>query len=816
MRSIKLIITLSFVFLISLCLLGITLMYLELVELSEVNDISQERDELVIVSNTLASLYKAEGVGSIFISDPTPSLKLEYDSLMDQVYFHIDSLKKLSQDEIQQVHLDTVTFLLDKKRENIYKISQLLDSINQQVVIPISRTSILSKKDIADLDKILQNTTQKQEDTTIIELGKKNFFQRVKDVFQPGKDSSIVISSNMMTKDIDSISVPVLKDTLVEYVHDIVLDYNRRNSVFMRQLVYRQNMMHVMNEELTIQINKILMDVEHREYEMSLQILQKKEDVLNRSSKIAYLISMIALGFTLISLIIIYRILANNQRYRKEIENAKKYAENLLAARERLILTITHNIKAPISSIIGYMELLYKSKLPEREKYYVKNMQNSAEHVLQLVKDLLDYHALESDKQEINIMPFSPYMLFRDIFNSFIPEADRNDIRMEFCCDIDIETAYESDPYRLRQIVNNLFSNALKFTPPGGHIVFSSTLIPRSGIFDLVISLKDSGCGIKEEEQTIIFEEFRRLNSGKEVEGSGLGLPITQKQVRLLKGNIVLKSMVGKGSEFIITVPMNKSGKNPDPVGQEEIKKLLNVDTNKKILFIDDDIVQLNLLSELLKNEGFTPVICNDSTDALNLIQNTSFDLIFTDIQMPDMNGFELVDRIRMANIRGSKTIPVIALSASSAISQQKYIEAGFSDFLSKPISVSQLLEKVSFYLEGEEIQSFTENESSGFNSLIQFASDDKEASREIINSFIDENHKNLLNLKTALNNDDWDNVKKISHKMLPLMRMISEVEIVNILCSFEAGSRDKEVGHKLVVRIGALLTKASYFCSKL
>ena len=820
-QYIKSIITISFIVLISLCICGIALIYLELVEFSTISSApTKERKELILVSSTLASLYKAESAGNMLMAETMPFARLQYDSLLSRVFFQVDSLKKVANDSVLDIHLDSVAILLQQKQRNTYQMFLLLDSVNQRTVFPISRTTVLSKKDLNYLDNVLQKSFLIQEDTMIVEGQRKKFIERVKAVFTSQADSQLVISKNTVEK-FDSVEMmlPTLTDTIVQYVNERIVDYTRKNDVVVNQLIRRQMMMHSMNEALTVQINKILRDIEFREYQRAIYLLEEKELSLTRSVNIAYIVSLAALVLTIVFLFLILRSISHSQSYRKELEASKRYAENLLDARERLIFSLTHDIKSPISSIIGYIELMSKSKLPQRIKYYIENMSNSAEHVLRLVKNLLDYHTLDSDKQQIKLMPFSPCILLSNICQSFLPLADKKNIVLNFKCDIPKEDYFESDPYRLRQIVDNLMSNAIKFTPSKGKI---SLMVSMEEVLNdtktglLKIEVIDTGCGIETEKQSVIFEEFRRIGD-KDVEGSGLGLAITRKLVLLLKGDIIVESEYGVGSKFTATLPVMRSTNN-DEVEIPEEEDTVQAITGRKVLFIDDDVVQLNLISELLNSQGFMPSVCNKSLDALALIQKTKYDMIFSDIQMPDMNGFELVERIRMAQFENAKTVPVIALSASSNIPEQKYIEAGFSGFIEKPCSLGQILRVVEQYLGECDLQS-AENEDRdvGFNALVRFATDDVEAARDIVRSFIQENQKHAKQLRRALKDNDWDTVKKIAHKMLPLVRMVSSGEIISLLAAFDRENlQDKGKVKDLIALVKKLLKDAETFLMKL
>jgi CheY-like chemotaxis protein len=518
-------------------------------------------------------------------------------------------------------------------------------------------------------------------------------------------------------------------------------------------------------------------------------------------------------------------------------------------------------------------------------------MRHSATHILDLTRNLLDFHSLETTLQKNEPFPFSPHDLLTDIYESFIPEARKKELNFDLDMDINIDQKeiYVSDPYRIRLILNNILSNALKFTPPKGSVLLSAFLIRTKRKTELLLSVKDTGPGIKKEDINRIFEEFRRLDHASE--GLGLGLNIALKLAQSLGGSISVDSMPDKGSIFTVVLPLLKSDpvvksdpaiKNdpesaktaplpphtdktdesqtqtiavcvgepqanlsdepqaPDNQPDNQDKEMEQADENKKfafpeeshannlpldertteneedmtveeniqephpanagpkILFIDNDSIQLDLLSNLLKRKGLIPYTCSSSIKALDMLQQEHFDMIFSDIRMPDMNGFELVFRIRSLDSEEMKTIPIIGLSAQSQISEEKYKDAGFSEFLIKPFTSGQLLNIIRKYTSGEENflpieENSTAQEENGFQALIKFAGDDRKAVLSIIHSFIEETEKNHLQLDRAFESDDWETVQDVSHKMLPLMKMISAQKLVLLLQDYEKGGKSKE-----------------------
>jgi signal transduction histidine kinase/CheY-like chemotaxis protein len=786
----KLIVIIGYVIMVALSISGIVWIYTEWLNFTKTSESRPQRQELVILSNTLATMYHAEGTVGLLSLVTDPGLSIEYDSLMTTIFCQIDDLKKNSKEPDLNMHLDSLNILLLRKKENTAELVQLVKSFQDNTIKEITNTTILNRNDLDALDNLLANTIHQTEDTSTIVGEKKGFFRRIGDAIKSANPDTLrqINSSSASTQ--QELVLPAIKDTLVEFIQEINKTAQKKNAAITVQLMLKQNELYSMNERTTAQINQIMTELETAEYNDTIRLSNERTETIRRSSIIMSIIAFAAIIVALIFMSWILHSLTVSQRLHRQIELAKKDVEELLASREQLMLTITHDIKAPVSSILGYLELMTKDQPSSQEGYYIENMQHSATHILDLVRNLLDFHSLESSHQKPDQLPFSPYILLSDIYESFIPNARKKELQFEFQPDMDKEASYANDPYRIRQIVNNILSNAIKYTPAKGSVVFSAKLIRNKQQIELLIAVRDTGPGIKEQDKKQIFEAFKRLDyTGSGIEGFGLGLNISNKMAHLLGGSISVESTLGEGSVFTVTLPLYPMS----PAITRPVKKRL--DTHPvKILFIDDDPIQLDLVSKITEREGMIPHTCSHSLEALSLLQKEHFDILFSDIQMPDMNGFELVKRIRQSGFEGAATIPIIGLSANSYASQAKYKEAGFTSFLVKPFTSGQLIETIYRSTSGSEnpTVAIAPKENKGFEALMEFAGDDPEAGKSIIRSFVTETEKSYRLLAQAFANDDWETVRNISHKMLPLMKMISADELVSLLESYAAGGKEK------------------------
>jgi len=525
----------------------------------------------------------------------------------------------------------------------------------------------------------------------------------------------------------------------------------------------------------------------------------------------ARIIGGIAVGAVLLSaffLILIMRDISRSNRYRQQLEVANKRAEDLLIAREKLMLAITHDFKAPLGSIMGYTELLSRLTEDERQRFYLDNMKSSSEHLLKLVSDLLDFHRLDLNKAEVNRVTFNPSQLFDEIYVSFEPLTAAKGLALQCHVVPELNGRYISDPLRLRQIVNNLLSNAVKFTQKG-----EISLTASYDSSKLTIAIADTGKGMASEDRERIFQEFTRLSGAQGEEGFGLGLSIVKKLVTLLEGTIDVQSTLGKGSCFTVTLPLYPVGKSlaesesPESESSENEspyapKQSAAIPPMKviRVLLIDDDKIQLNLTAAMLKQHGIDAVCCEQLEQLIEQLRSSVFDVLLTDIQMPAINGFDLVKLLRASNIPQAKTIPVIAVTARSEMDKAALHEHGFAGCLHKPFTVKELLLTVNEgQLSADEAHITEDMGTVGINlsALTAYSEDDPEAAYSIIHTFIEETGKNVERMQQALNEKEVDGIAAMAHKLLPLFTMIGAEETIAPLKWLEA-CRGEEFSEKI------------------
>jgi len=774
--------------LVLLAITGFVAIYLEVVKSNRQGaDNTFLRKELIDLSNTLSTMYEAEGTANLLAFADNEHLMLEYDSLSSRVLVQIDSLRHISTNNDISSSLDSLSVLLLKKRDNALIMFQSVKQIDKNIVDEITKKTIITRSDIDKLNDILAEVTTVKEDTALAVTEKKSFFRRLKDVVNPNASDTIKHISKGSTSEKKALVSPVVTDTIIDFIRQIDKQTQKKNAVIIRQVIARQHELYIIKELTGFHINKIMDSLEEQEYLANTVQLKEKNDSLKRSTLQVSLIGLSAIIVAVFFMSWILKSLNESRRLQKNIQEARKNAETLLKSREQLIYTITHDIKAPLSSIIGFLDLIKGDALSQKQQYYVQNMHSSASHILDLVRNLLDFHSIEKQQFQLTLVAFSPASLIRDIYESFLPLAQKKNLSFKLNSTLSEKKIFLSDPYYIRQIVNNLLSNAIKFTPEQGSISLVASM-EKTNCWK--VAVQDNGQGIELADQVKIFDEFIRLDkTRKEMEGSGLGLPISKKLATLLGGTIEVKSQKGAGSVFTLSIPLTPALE--DTVFNTDTPSVVSSD---KILFVDDDQIQLNLLSEWMKREGLPYICCSSGYEALEYIGKESVAIVFTDIHIPGMEGFELIKRIRQMDFPKAATLPVIAFSAGFQGSFPELKTAGFNEFLFKPCKPHQLMDIIEKYTPlKRKTDEIYQNDESGWRNVIDFVSDDQAAATKIIDSFIEETVKSRKQLKNAFQKDDNESIQKISHKMLTLMRMISAHEIVSLLADFEKGDISKE-----------------------
>ncbi len=782
----------GYLLIVMIMLAGLFILYRNLVAFSNSRLMNEDHRELLIIGNILSRLYEIESEQNLFTAENAIAYFQKYDSIVPQIVVGLDSLKLMNKDSARISRLDSITLLIDQKRANLEIAATLLDSMRAAPQITtLSESSYVPPSLNREISNYLTNrnlnpSIARENDTSVVRGGRKGFLDRVRNVFVASEDSTLVIEKRSV---VTANQFRVMVDTLINKIRTSEKLDLKRHKQFELDFLSQLELLTQTNRMLTTRIDGLLKSVEQEELAKSIRLVMDRQRAISSSQQTLFIVSTLAVLIALLFGFLLLLDLNKSRRYRRKLEESHKRISDLLAAREKLMLTITHDIKAPLSSIMGYVELMEEEEDSEKRARFLFNMKNSGEHVLRLVSTLLDYHRIESGKWQLKESRFDLNTLVEETAQSFLPLALQKDLTYTIENRIPGKNFRLGDPYVIRQIMGNLLSNAIKYTPRGAvSVVMQEEVREHSNWF--VFSVADTGEGINEADQELIFREFQQLNNSADqaepIMGSGLGLTITKGFVDVLGGELELVSEIGKGSTFVVGVPL----KNCLTV-EGGIAGVAPADGSRSIsvLVVDDDTVQLMMIAEMLQKLKMEGVTEKDPEQVISLLKSHSFDIIFIDIQMPHVNGFSLVEKVKAAL---QDEVPLIALTASSDIAAEEYRDAGFTGSLPKPFTLQELREVIYAYLPDMEDMVHTTqtvtvaNQQIGVEALIDFVKDDPVVSLAIMQSFIEETTDHVQLMKGYLANNNDHAAAQLAHKLLPLYRMMYNKMVVFLLIRLE------------------------------
>lgn len=729
----------------------------------------------------------------------------EFNNAVEQTLATAETLKKCLGNDSATVRIDSLEYLVQMKRQNTFILMRIMGNADADRFYMDKVKSLSQGHDSVMMKQKALEIKEDKETVYEVVKTKKTFFGRLGDAFRKQRYDTVHVARHSRKNVSDSLSHNVdIADTVADVLKQIRQQqamYERRASSNIKRREQRQQIMGI---ELTQRISQIMADIRADEHNALQESLDKdreaRQDVLLK----IILLAIAAAATAIVLSSYIRRSIRREREYRRNIEEAKDETERIMRQREQLLLTITHDIKAPAASISGFIELMKGGHLDRQMQLYIDNIGTSARHLLNLVGALLDYHRLDAGKVEPHPVPFCPNRLVADCVEAMKPQAAEKGLEIRVRADDEkLDRMYKGDTFRIKQIIDNLTGNAIKYTAEGS-ITVTVDMEARTvdGWQWIKICVNDTGRGMTREESERVFKAFTRLSDAQGTEGVGLGLAITKELVEILGGKIKLVSEKGKGSCFIVFLPLESGeeyneDKKSDDKGQTQ-KSFATTIGNKNILIVDDDRLQLNLLTEMLgridKQKLFTVKAMTHVSEALKEIDSFRPDIMFVDIEMPEMSGTEFLKRI--AKGRRQR---IFAMTAHEPTIKQELLACGFDGCLFKPFSINELAKALSVEIK-EEIKGKSTDK---FGQLTAFAEGDKDAEREIFSGYISELEEFIGLLGNAKADDLRRKVAHVAHKSLPLMKMIDSricERLVALSPKYVEKLSDKELSEDVLI----------------
>ena len=773
----------------------------------------------------------------------------------------INAINEASREYIQKRGAadSTISSLLKEEQRNLKQLSDAMAGRPTQNYLQNKVKNLNTGKDSILVHSKAPQTHEAKKTTVEVLKTRRGFFRRLADAFKKEHAETLSVKQDSNRAVIDSVTTPV---NVAENVATILDQIDKKEKVETQG--HKQNINREMEElkmvsaKLALRSAKHLSDVHQREKDNMQEAIEKAMEARKHLLWQMELLAIVAFFAIVIMIWFIWRDARKERIYRENLEAANEEIQRIMNQRERLLLTITHDIKAPAASISGFIDLMKDYVSNPQGLECLQNIKNSAAHLSHLVASLLDYHQLENGLMKVQPTSFSPAQLVAESVEGMKLRAEEKGLEISFECKMKgmgtsdssdspmKKEFFRADAFRIRQILDNLVSNAIKYTDRGS-VTIQAQVSEILGKPTLTLSVKDTGKGMTDEEKQKVFQAFTRLKSAHGIEGTGLGLSITQELVSLLGGEIILHSTLGKGSNFIVTIPIEPAPKEEaQEMVPSEVKHDSSLDSaqdkegqnsgshqvanmkkksefaNHKILILDDDKLQLQLLQEMLRRiagDTWQVFACNHVMDALTTLHNEQPALMLMDIEMPEMNGMDMIAHINHSNMM------VVAMTAHDTSILEQLLKAGFDDCLFKPFSMEKLSDilgvesqpQLDAQPETPSLPDLSSQQKSNpqLDALLAFAGGDEEAAKEILDTVKQELAAHLTNLKEAIEEEalSTDRIGKAAHKLLPIatmMQMGCLEELKALSPEYIGEIEEAEIREKLKVVITTLSAAVS------
>lgn len=547
--------------------------------------------------------------------------------------------------------IDSVRYLLEDKERQMYQIVRLMDeqqSINKKIA---NQVPIIAQRSIQEQPK---------------KPKRKGFLG----IFGKKKEAKPTVTTSML--------------------HSLNRNVISEQKAQSRRLSEQADSLAARNAELNRQLQGLIYQIENKVQ----SVLQSREDEITAMREKSFIQVGGLMGFVLLLLIVSYIIIHVDARRIKQYkcktvdlisrltESARQNKE-LIDSRKKAMHTITHELRTPLAAIHGYAELIQKNNAETKIDRYSEHIRLSSQRMLAMLNSLLDFFRLDNGKEQPVFIPFRLEDIARILKAEFQNMAESKSLCLVIENNTDV--VLTGDKNRILQIGNNLLSNAIKFTENGG---VSMTTDYNNGTLTLIV--EDTGTGMTEDEQQRIFTAFERLFNATAQDGFGLGLSVVKRIVDMLKGTIDLQSENGKGSRFTVRLPMSVA----ETASEEKSQDMINCHISNpcSVLVLDDNETLLSMTKEMYAHAGVCCDAFDNVGDMMEAMRKRNYDLLVTDMKMPEMNGYEVLELLRSSNIGNAKDIPVIVATASGSCDTEELLAKGFAGCLFKPFTLEELI----------------------------------------------------------------------------------------------------------------------------
>lgn len=746
------------IFLIAIAIIAAMIYYVRNIKESIIEQRSTiDRNEMVLnlTNNLIQKMNETQSFAQLYSftgdQDYLNNFRLNLQDISDIK----DSIIFYSNDSRNKAILNDILQLLRRKEVIIKQISHHYDIFNPYESI----YKLMEGYQPENKTKVVVVTKQ---DTIVRKADRQSFFQRL---FSSDNAHDSIILVTTTTFD----TIRESHDNKEDIMKDIKLYTEKGRKEYIERiqtLEYQYQTFIKSDQIISEQISGLLIILHQQSLTSVMNEIQKSESVIQRNLNYAIYGGTTALGFIVLCILLIFNDIHRASRARKAVEEAKKRTEEIMESRHKLLLSVSHDIKAPLASIVGHIELMQMENPKADDVQRLNSMKYSSEHILSLLSNLLEFSSLDQGKQHLSRADFNPAELCDQLAAMFKPIAENKQLKFFYHKHIADDIYVNSDALKIKQVVSNIISNALKYTIEG-EVHFGVYLINNKLVFNVL----DQGIGIPSDKIDEMFKPFSKAeNNPGLAEGNGFGLYVVKGLLELLDGTINVMSELEKGSHFEIKIPVKlveKAKVDSKPVAESPIviaKKQLN------ILLIDDDNSLLSVISAMLKKIGHNSDICRSYIEFNKYINELdNYDVVITDREMGTFSGNDALKMIK--SVDAQKT--VILMTARDQYSERYALKEGFDGYIRKPFSIKDLANLLNTDIVEEEGQHCNYNED--FPQLCAMFSNDADAIRAILQTFANTTSENLVTLYDAVSEHDFEKAQAICHKMRPMFIQLEQ-----------------------------------------
>lgn len=717
------------------------------------SNITVQHEALNWINQFTKNVHAAQNAANLYAFTEQAKYKREFNSFNTAIKSQADSLMLYEIDDENKRMINDIIRLIKSKGRISNELSKQFHDFNPLAEFDRTIDDYIPPQ---PEDEIVVTTISKDTVVRIPKAEKQGFWRRVGKVFKPSdasEDSLVHITIertdtlHIKTQHPDTVNIladlRVLSEKAKMEYWNKIKDYEKKT----QELVVADNQLSEEISSLLIRLNQEILD-------STISEIEKSEEIISKNTRSSILIGAVTLILIIIFIILIIGDVNKGQRARRAAEEAKRKMEEIMESRHKLLLSVSHDIKTPLSSILGYVELLDKTG-NEKE---INSIQQSADHILNLLTNLLEFSSLEQGKLKISNETFNLRQLCDETAEMFEPIARHKNLQFNY------EPAFEScnilsDRLKMKQILINLISNGIKYTLEGS-VTFKARMGRNLVVFDII----DTGVGIPNDKLEEVFKPFVRIETYNQfAEGSGYGMSVVKGLIDLLGGEIHIDSEVGKGSHFEVRIPIGE-------VEEEHEAKEEPMADNKKslnILVIDDDNTLLSVIGTMLHRIGHQAIPCRSMNDLDNaLLHLKDYDYILTDREMGAVTGNDILFLVKEVDAE----MPVILMTARMDYTNEMAKNEGFYGFMQKPFNMKQLenlFGNVANEAEGQEVP-FPD-----FQAFCEVMGNDKDAMTEVLRVFVQSTADDLVTMNTFIEQSDFVGMQGLCHKMLPMFTQL-------------------------------------------